>query len=1120
MTPTYSIGSVRRVVHRVRALLLRRVSVAAVLWTLAAGMAVLLAAWMAHGGTGWRVGNPWPLVLDVTLALAVVAAVLAVRRGFSTWADQPRVAEAVEEAADLKEGAVRGTLEIEEHLPWGASRSLALEAGREAFGFLHRDPAELTGRLGREANRWIRRGAGALAVLLPTVVLLAVLSPERTVGAWSGLVQPVRVLTGSNLAPITVDPGTVSVPRGSPVEVRVTAPGREEVVLHLRRAGQLPVTRSAIVSGDSEARFLLESVAVRTEYWAEGSDGSRTDEYTLTPTDPLLVTDLTVEATFPDHTGRFPEEYRSEVPQLTLPIGTRLRIYGRASRRLSQAFLGHQETGVEISLEVQGSSFSGDWWPVRGGTYTWGFEDPDGALPELAPDPLRIVMVRDSVPELEVVFPGADTIMPLSMQQPLVVDARDDYGLTDLSVEITRPGESPQSDTQVIPLENAPAVEARPILDLRDWSLLPGDSVLYTVQVRDNAAEPQVTRSRTFVLHVPSVSELRRTAEDELEAAAERMRELADRAAEQAERSRQLDRAAEGGDRNGELSFEEREEMRQALEGQRAMTEEVAELQRELERLAEALEEGGAADPELQKDFEELQELLEQLGGDDLAEQLDRMQQSLDEMDAQRSREELSQLAEQQEEFRRLLEESIERFRRAAVEQEFRATKDEAEELAQKERALAEALKEADDPALREEQQRELADDAEALREQIERLAEQLEQLEEQQAADDVRQAGQQAEQAQDRMQQAAERAQQSPQEAGETAEDAAEMMQQISQQLNQAQQDMAERMAEQVQGALEQAADDALALAEREVELREQMRGASRDELAEMRAEQSAISEGAENVMEQLSQSTRGAPEAAAQISELARQAAEQAQRTGEAIEGRSGAAPSPAAEAERTIEALNQLALGAAGAAQAMSQPQGDPSSGEQVQEALQQLAQEQSSVMNQSQQLMPMQLGQEAMSQAMQEVAQGQQSVAGELGDLADQPGASEETLGDLEALEQEAIAIAEALRDGRLDREMLDRQERLFHRLLDAGRSLEQEEEDESEERESETASEYEVRIVDPLSEDALARPRFELPSAAVLSRLSPAERRLVLQYFERLNRRPSATQPPGGEGERP
>jgi hypothetical protein len=179
-----------------------------------------------------------------------------------------------------------------------------------------------------------------------------------------------------------------------------------------------------------------------------------------------------------------------------------------------------------------------------------------------------------------------------------------------------------------------------------------------------------------------------------------------------------------------------------------------------------------------------------------------------------------------------------------------------------------------------------------------------------------------------------------------------------------------------------------------------------------------------------------------------------------------------------------------------------QGQGQGGDEVGEQLEQLAQQQGELMNQSGQLMPMQLGQQAMSQQMQQLSQGQESVAGDLGDLADEPG-SEQSLGDLRALAREAQALAQELAQGRLTPEIAQRQERLFHRLLDAGRSLEREEM--SEERESEEPGAFERGVVSPLSPEALGAMPYRLPDGEQLQRLSPAVRQLVLQYFERLNR---------------
>jgi len=135
-------------------------------------------------------------------------------------------------------------------------------------------------------------------------------------------------------------------------------------------------------------------------------------------------------------------------------------------------------------------------------------------------------------------------------------------------------------------------------------------------------------------------------------------------------------------------------------------------------------------------------------------------------------------------------------------------------------------------------------------------------------------------------------------------------------------------------------------------------------------------------------------------------------------------------------------------------------------------------------------------------MEQLAREQQEVASDLGQMSQQEG-EEGPLGDLEALAQEAQALAEELAGGRLNAETRERQERLFHRLLDAGRSLEREEE--STEREANAPGEFERDEVSSLSAGDLGLARYRLPDAASLNRLPPAARALVLQYFQRLNR---------------
>jgi uncharacterized Zn finger protein len=102
-------------------------------------------------------------------------------------------------------------------------------------------------------------------------------------------------------------------------------------------------------------------------------------------------------------------------------------------------------------------------------------------------------------------------------------------------------------------------------------------------------------------------------------------------------------------------------------------------------------------------------------------------------------------------------------------------------------------------------------------------------------------------------------------------------------------------------------------------------------------------------------------------------------------------------------------------------------------------------------------------------------------------------------------EEAKDLARRLETQRLDRETVERQERLFRRMLDAGRTLQGKQEDERKERQSTTAKGDSVHLPPALRAALLEDGnRLRVPSWEELQRLSPEERRLVVDYFRQLS----------------
>ena len=173
------------------------------------------------------------------------------------------------------------------------------------------------------------------------------------------------------------------------------------------------------------------------------------------------------------------------------------------------------------------------------------------------------------------------------------------------------------------------------------------------------------------------------------------------------------------------------------------------------------------------------------------------------------------------------------------------------------------------------------------------------------------------------------------------------------------------------------------------------------------------------------------------------------------------------------------------------------------------LQQAAQQQGAMNGQLQSLLSMaraagQSGSEGLDEQGQaqarRLAQSQRAVAQALDEAADV-----DPSGRAQEMAREARGLAQQLDQGIATAATEQRLERLLRRMLDAGRSLEQEERDATQRREARAAAREPARFT-PVGSRATGAEaqRFATPSWAELRVLSPEERALALEYFRRLN----------------
>jgi hypothetical protein len=1101
---------------------------------------------------GWLVGDRWgdyvagPILLLVgTVAVAAIAVAVLFRR----WVrpiTEGAVAAAVERGHGLAAGSLRGVMELARGLPSGSSAGLFRRAESDLAVRLAPVPVrQLAGDLGRVGRGRRARVATVAVVLTLLAAVAAFAAPDRARVGWAPLLHPVEHLRGPVLPPLSVSPGHASVERGLQVELGIDAPLRSRVTLVWRSAGDvsrqvdLPVT-------EDRALGRLGPVDAPMDYQIRSPDGAASPWYRLTPVDPLLLRGLSYELEFPGYLGMGPERLNGETAGvLTVPDGSTLRVRGSATRTLAAAWFARAD-GVERTASTRGGDFELEWRLGAASSGLWSLELRTGDGAAGRPASLELRVTRDLPPRVQILVPGADTVLPLDRRQPIVAAAVDDHGLASAELVYRRVGPRGDAGAQVRrPLEldrGAQVARVEALLDLSDEALVPGDLVEYHVAVRDASPAGQEGRSETFLLRLPSAADLRdRALADaaELERSAVRATERAralDRALRDLDRrvsTRSPARGPGGGGDPGRsnLDFQLAREAVQ-LEGRQAEgARELADLRHRLEQLRAAAAAAGLREPDLDRRLRSLAELyrdLEQSGTEATSGPPDDGARPLESLDVRSLAAQLDRMRERQEQWTRQLEESLARLREAALEQEMAALAREADDIAARQEALTAAYRSEPEPADQDpgaevgsegagpaEEQRDLAARTQRLTDLIQSLQQQLLQRGDQQTATQAGSAQEQGRSAQESMQVAAERARAQDRDGAAAAgEDAAGRLSEAARSLDEARGQRSRSGQEAAVAAARDGAQEALRLAEREDALRREMEGAQASgsgvptsEVQRLQSEQMAVRQGLQQLGENLAEASREAGMNGAAVSQaVARAMLDLDRAVGGLQEGRS----LPVREAERAVESLNRLAMALIESDDDAGR--GRASGAEEVLRQVAEVAREQQGLNARVGAMAPMDGGRNPAQMA--QLAEQQRGIARRVGEVSGALGGREDVLGRLDELSSEAAAIAIELEGGRLEPEVRARQERLYHRLLDAGRTLEREEY--GDERAGEAAEARPAPVVAPLDPAILdARARYAGPSAEQLRRLPPAYRRLVLEYFDRLNAGSSPTMSPGG-----
>lgn len=439
--------------------------------------------------------------------------------------------------------------------------------------------------------------------------------------------------------------------------------------------------------GKNEFSYTIKKIEKPLQFKLAAA-GYESQEYTIQLKYQASLKEGKVSLKYPSYTGRVNEEILG-LSDLTVPEGTEIVFYIDAQSTTNAALIIDQE---KILLEKNTNNlFTKKLNANKDFEYT--LELYNNSLPFTDPNHYLVQVVKDNAPQV-----SAQEVKEKITGEQIVLtgQASDDYGLSKAAfvyVVIGSNGKTKYSKSLPLTLSGKASATLQQYFDFASIQLTPGDKVNYYFEVWDNDAVNGSKRARSTIfeyktIRIDETQEALKENQEELNkslaAGKEKMKEL----------DEQLKKMQEQTVQNKEMTAWEKKQNMDLLQNQQEVfKEKLEEIQKRMEHQKELIEQN-EYNEDIKEKQEQLDKQVENMLQKELSEQMKKLQELLERKNNEMNQQELQQMQQQNSLFQmdmERLEAMIEQLE-AQMMMEDMANK--LEELAQKQDVLNERTSE------------------------------------------------------------------------------------------------------------------------------------------------------------------------------------------------------------------------------------------------------------------------------------------------------------------------------------------------------------------------------------------------------------------------------------------
>ena len=411
--------------------------------------------------------------------------------------------------------------------------------------------------------------------------------------------------------------------------------------------------------------------------------GFKSEDFVIDVVPKPLITNFQLKVVYPEYLGLKNETFVNN-GDVTVPEGSKI------------TWIFDAQATDEISMQFSDASLS----VINKGNNAFIFNKllkySDKYIVKIINNELRSVdssafnisVISDAFPDIEVEEFADSTNADVYFY---IGNILDDYGLTSLKFHynIEKEGGVKISKTLKIPFSPGVASEFSYYWNLKEIGMKPGDKLSYYFEVFDNDRinGSKSTRSKWMTMKLPSVKELEDDSKEEID---QIKKDLAKSIEDSKEIQAELKELQSEILQKKELSWETKKEIADLINKQKALQNQVENLEKKFSDNVKKQSDFKEVKPEIKKKQEQVQKLFDSVMDDEMKAMIEKLEKLMEEMNKDDALEKMKDMQLSDEDLEKELDRMLELLKKLELEQKMQETIDKLDELAKKQNKLAE----------------------------------------------------------------------------------------------------------------------------------------------------------------------------------------------------------------------------------------------------------------------------------------------------------------------------------------------------------------------------------------------------------------------------------------------